>query len=46
MPYDSVLAEHDPHDLMDAEAARLEAWFEGLSDDEWKQPSACEGWSV
>ena len=43
---DSVLAEHDPHDLMDAEAARLEAWFEGLSDDDWKQPSACEGWNV
>jgi uncharacterized protein (TIGR03083 family) len=46
MPDDSVLAEHDPHDLMDAEAARLEAWFEGLDEDDWEQPSACEGWSV
>jgi len=46
MPDDSVLAEHDPYDLMDAEAARLEAWFGGLGAGDWEQPSACEGWSV
>jgi uncharacterized protein (TIGR03083 family) len=46
MPDDSVLAEHDPYDLMDAEAARLEAWFGGLGAGDWDQPSACEGWSV
>jgi uncharacterized protein (TIGR03083 family) len=46
VPDDSVLAEHDPYDLMDAEAARLEAWFGGLGGDDWAQPSACEGWSV
>ena len=46
MPDDSVLAEHDPYDLMDAEAARLEAWFGGLGPEDWEQPSACAGWSV
>ena len=46
MPDDSVLADHDPYDLMDAEAARLEAWFGGLGPEDWEQPSACAGWSV
>ena len=46
MPDDSVLAGHDPYDLMDAEAARLDAWFSGLEGGAWDEPTACEGWDV
>ena len=46
MPDDSVLAGHDPYDLMDTEAARLDAWFGGLEGDAWDQSTACEGWDV
>ena len=46
MPDDSVLGDHDPYDLMDGEAARLETWFSGLDGPAWAAPSACEGWSV
>lgn len=41
-----VLEGLDPYDLMDAEAARLDAFFAGLDGDEWEEPSACEGWTV
>ena len=46
MPDDSVLADHNPYDLMDAEAARLDAWCSGLDGADWDQPTACEGWDV
>jgi uncharacterized protein (TIGR03083 family) len=46
MPDDSVLADHDPYDLMDAEAARLDAWFSGLRGAAWDQPTACAAWDV
>jgi uncharacterized protein (TIGR03083 family) len=36
----------DPYDLMDGEAARLDAYFSGLGDADWAKPSRCEGWSV
>ncbi|REE99064.1 maleylpyruvate isomerase family mycothiol-dependent enzyme [Thermomonospora umbrina] len=36
----------DPFDVYDAEAARLEAHFAGLTGDAWDRPSRCEGWSV
>lgn len=38
----------DPYDALDAEASGLEAWLDGLADDDpvWDQPSRCEGWSV
>ncbi len=48
MPDDAELKELDPYDLMDQEAARLDAFFDSLGDDEaaWQAPSACAGWSV
>ena len=46
MPDDSVLADHDPFDLMDAEAARLDAWFSSLDGPDWDRASACEGWDT
>jgi len=36
----------DPYDLMDGEAARLDAYFSGLDDATWSKPSRCAGWSV
>ncbi len=36
----------DPYDLMDAEAARLDAFFAGLDRAGWEEPSACESWTV
>ncbi|ACY98984.1 MULTISPECIES: maleylpyruvate isomerase family mycothiol-dependent enzyme [Thermomonospora] len=36
----------DPFDIFDAEAARLEAYFSGLTEQEWNRPSRCAGWSV
>jgi uncharacterized protein (TIGR03083 family) len=36
----------NPYDLMDREAARLDAHFAALTDDAWEQPSRCDGWSV
>lgn len=35
----------NPYDLQDAECARLDAWFGGLSDAGWAAPSGCDGWS-
>ena len=46
MPDDSELAEINPYDLMESEAARLEFYFGSLKGDDWDAPSACEGWSV
>ena len=43
MPDDSVLAEHDPYDLMDAEAARLEGWFGGLGAGDWERAVRLRG---
>jgi uncharacterized protein (TIGR03083 family) len=36
----------DPYDLMAAEAARLDRFFAGLGESDWRTPSRCEGWSV
>ncbi len=46
MPDDSELAEINPYDLMESEAARLEFYFGSLKGDDWDEASACEGWSV
>ena len=46
MPDDSELADINPYDLMESEAARLEFYFGSLRGDDWNEPSACEGWSV
>jgi uncharacterized protein (TIGR03083 family) len=43
---DSELAGLDPFDLLDHEAARLDAHFSKLTEAEWSQPSRCKGWSV
>lgn len=45
-PDDRHLEGYDPYDLLDAEAARLEAHLAGLDEDAWAGPSACAGWSV
>jgi uncharacterized protein (TIGR03083 family) len=46
MTANDVLQGMDPHDLMDEEAARLEAGFSRLDKAEWERPSRCEGWSA
>jgi len=46
MTDDRDLHDLDPYDLMDAEAARLDAYFSGLGEADWAKPSRCEGWSV
>ena len=46
MTDDRDLQDLDPYDLMDAEAARLDAYFSGLDPADWAKPSRCEGWSV
>ena len=46
MPDDSELAEINPYDLMESEAARLEFYFGSLRGGDWDEPSACAGWSV
>jgi uncharacterized protein (TIGR03083 family) len=46
MTANDVLQGMDPHDLMDQEAARLEAGFSRLDEAEWARPSRCEGWSA
>jgi uncharacterized protein (TIGR03083 family) len=43
---DRDVTDLDPFELMAAEAARLDAFFEGLDPAAWDRPSACEGWSV
>ncbi len=34
----------DPHDLLDAEAARIHAFAEALGPDGWAEPTGCAGW--
>lgn len=46
MPLDDELAGLDPVDLMDREAARIEAHLERLPAAEWLRPSRCAGWTV
>ena len=46
MPDDAVLDGLDPYDLMEAEAARLDAYFAGLDSGDWARPSACTDWST
>jgi uncharacterized protein (TIGR03083 family) len=46
MPDDAVLEGLDPYDLMDAEAARLDAYFTGLDEAAWARASACSGWTT
>jgi uncharacterized protein (TIGR03083 family) len=41
-----LLAGLDPFDILDAEAARLDAHFGALPPDGWDRPSNCAGWSV
>ena len=36
----------DPYDLLDAEAARIDAHLGSLPDEGWGRPSRCAGWSV
>jgi uncharacterized protein (TIGR03083 family) len=45
---DSELTGLDPFDIFDAEAARLERFFDALGDEDptWSHPSRCPGWSV
>src|SRR4051794_39053630 len=47
---DTELAGIDPHDLVDAEAARIDAFLTSLpadaSDGAWTRPSRCAGWTV
>jgi uncharacterized protein (TIGR03083 family) len=45
-PDASHLEGFDPHDALDAEAARLEAHLMTLDDDGWAAPSRCSAWSV
>jgi len=45
-PDDRHLEGLDPYDLLDAEAARLEAHLSSLDQEQWVAPSACAGWSV
>lgn len=40
------LADLNPFDIFDAEAARLDALFSGLDAAGWERPSRCRGWSV
>ena len=47
MPPDpSLLGDADPYDLMDREAARLDAFFASLPAEAWSRPSACSDWDV
>jgi len=38
--------ELNPYDLMDAEAARLDAFYALRDEEDWARPTACEGWDV
>src|SRR5262249_34796996 len=46
MPDDAELEGLNPYDLMDAEAARLDAYLSGLDDGGWGRASACTGWTT
>jgi len=41
-----TLADLDPFDIFEAEAARLDRFFGSLDGDAWLRPSRCEGWNV
>ncbi len=43
---DAPLADLDPFDIFDAEAARLDDFFSSLGQDGWARPSRCKGWTV
>lgn len=47
-PDEGHLEGYDPYDILDAEAARIEAWLAAMADDDpvWDLPSRCAGWSV
>ena len=36
----------DPYDLMDVEAARIDAHLSALAPEDWLRPSACDDWTV
>lgn len=38
------LATIDPHTLLDTEAARIDAFAEGLRSRDWAEPTRCDGW--
>jgi uncharacterized protein (TIGR03083 family) len=42
----NILRGLDPYAVLDTEAARLDAYFSGLTGPDWTHPSRCEGWSV
>jgi uncharacterized protein (TIGR03083 family) len=46
MTDDHELEGLDPYDLLDGEAARLDAFFSTCSDEVWARPSRCAGWAV
>jgi uncharacterized protein (TIGR03083 family) len=46
MALDDELRDLDPVDLMDAEAARIEAHYAQLPADDWSRPSRCELWTL
>ena len=41
-----MLADIDPFDVFDEEAASLDRYFSTLSDHDWERPSRCAGWQV
>lgn len=46
MTDDAGLATLNPFDLLDREAARIDAYFSELPEAEWSRASRCEGWST
>lgn len=36
----------DPYDLMDVEAARIDAYLSALPSDAWSRPTSCSAWNV
>jgi uncharacterized protein (TIGR03083 family) len=43
---ETPLADLDPFEIFDAEAARLDRFFASLNAEGWQRPSRCAGWSV
>lgn len=43
---DNELVGLDPFEILDGEAARLDAFFSAVGDEDWTRPSRCTGWSV
>lgn len=46
MTDDQELAGLDPFDLLDGEAARIDAFLSALPNEGWGRPTRCEGWTV